>query len=119
MAITDSHPEKGRKRQRIPHLLIVKGSWRNLRRPPGYPIRPYRPHTVAGSTSLKVVSPKLGPLAVSHRAANVQYVLRRTLYRQLIYLCNRLLDIKENIPQRPRHNLMMPIAAPVTPLTMP
>ena len=69
--------------QRMSHLLIVNGSWRNLRRPPGYPIRPDHPHTVAGSTSHKAVSPQLGSSTILHRATNVENVLRRTVYRQL------------------------------------
>ena len=76
MAITDLHPEKGMKHQQIPYLLIIRGSWRKLRRPPGYPIRPDRPHTGAGRTSHKVVRAKLGPLIALHRADNVQYGLR-------------------------------------------
>ena len=77
MAITDLHPDKGMKRQQIPYLLMISGSWRKLRRPPGYPIPSDRPHTGAGrKTSHKVVSLKLGPLTVLHRADNVQYGLR-------------------------------------------
>lgn len=119
MAITDLHPEKGRKRQRIPYLLIIGGSWRNFRRPPGYPIRPDRAHTGAGRTSHKVVSPKLGPLTILHRAVDVQYALRGTVYRQLTNVRNRLLKQTQNIHQRPQHNTVMPTGAPVTPLTMP
>ena len=58
MAITNLQLEKGRERQRVLHLLIVKGSWKDLHRPSGYPIRPDRPHTNAGSTSHKAAVPQ-------------------------------------------------------------
>ncbi len=83
MAITDLLPVKGRKRQRIPHLLIGKGPWKTLRRPPGYPIRPDRTHTSAGNKSHKAASPQPASSTTSDYAANVENVLRRTVYRQL------------------------------------
>lgn len=99
MAITDLHLEQGRKRQQIPHLLIIKGSWRKLRRPPGYPIRPDLPHARVGGSSHKVVSPKLSPLTGLHRATKVQYVLRRTVYRQLTYLTQQI--FRDNVEHPP------------------
>ena len=119
MAIADLHAGKGMKRQQIPYLLIIRGSWTKLRRPPGYPIRPDRPHTGAGRTPHEVVSPNLGPLTILDRADNVQYALRGTVYRQLTNLRNRLFTRTKNIRQRPQHNMVMPTAAPITPLTMP
>ena len=72
MAITDLQLEKGRKRQRIPHLLIVGGSWNDLRRPSVYQIWTDRPHTNAGSTSPKNASPQPSSSPIFHGAVMVK-----------------------------------------------
>lgn len=128
MAITDLRLKKGRNKQRILHLLIVKGSWRDLRRPSGYPIPPDNPHTNAGSTSHKAASPERGFSTKLHQATNIENVLRRTVYYQSTSStqldngnANMVMAFRttQNIHQHPQHDEAMPMAAPATPLTMP
>ena len=83
MAITDLRLMKGRKRQQIPHLLIGEGSWRALRRPPGYPIQPDRTHTSISNTSHKAARPQPASSTILDHAANVENVLHRTVHFQL------------------------------------